>query len=65
MKNNLLLVNLPCHSTMQDFVENKYNYNPSLGLLAITEYLTMFGFNSYIQDYNYSEMNYFELNNFI
>lgn len=65
MKNKLLLVNLPCYSTMQDFVENSYQYNPSLGLMAITEYISMFGFEAYVRDYNYENMDYVSLLDFI
>ena len=65
MKNKLLCVNLPCYSTIQDFVENDYQYNPALGLLALTEYATMFGFESYVKDFNYNEVNYDELFEFI
>ena len=58
MKNNILFVNLPCHSTMKDFVENDFQYNPALGLLALTEYLELFGFKCYVKDFNYEEIMY-------
>ncbi|WP_281532251.1 B12-binding domain-containing radical SAM protein [Anaerocolumna aminovalerica] len=65
MKNKVLLINLPCHSTMQDFVDNSFQYNPALGLLAITDYLSMFDFEAFILDYNYNEINYGELFDYI
>ncbi len=65
MRKNVLLLNLPCYSSLKDFVDNAYSYNPSLGLLSITEYLTMYGFNVTVLDFNYTEINYYELSNII
>lgn len=61
MHNNLLLVNLPCYLSMRDFLEKNYNYNPSLGLLAIADYIEMFGFHVYVIDYNYTDLNVYSL----
>lgn len=61
MKNNILFVNLPCHSTLKDFVENDFQYNPALGLLALTEYIELFGFNCYVRDFNYQEIMYHKI----
>lgn len=58
MKTKALLVNLPCYLTMKSFVENDLNYNPSLGLLALAEYVSLFGFEAKAVDYNYEELDY-------
>ena len=65
METKLLLINLPCYLSMKDFVENSYSYNPSLGLLAIAEYVSMFGFSAKVIDYNYAELDYYSLEEFI
>lgn len=65
MEHNLLLIALPCETAMKDFIEDTYDYNPSLGLLAINSYLSMFDIDCYIIDYNYEELNYDKLETFI
>lgn len=58
MGNGLLLINLHCYLSMKDFVENDYNYNPSLGHLAIVEYVKMHGFEASAIDYNFAQIDY-------
>lgn len=65
MKNKLLLINLPSYLSMKSFIEDNYNYNPSLGLMAICQYIEMFGFSSYVMDYNYEDLNLYKLYRFI
>ena len=65
MKTKTLLINLPCYLSMKDFVENDYGYNPSLGLLAIAEYLGLFEFETKVIDYNYTNIDYESLERII
>ncbi|MCD8055033.1 MAG: B12-binding domain-containing radical SAM protein [Lachnospiraceae bacterium] len=65
MKTKILLINLPCYLTMKDFVDNDFNYNPSLGLLALSEYVSLFGFEAKVIDYNFGEIDYAALEEMI
>ena len=58
MNTKILLINLPCYLTMKEFVDNDFNYNPSLGLLALSEYVSLFGFEARVIDYNFEEIDY-------
>ncbi len=60
---DLLLINLPCKKVYQEEVGSRYM--PPLGLMSIASYAAMHGYSTHIKDYNYEEMNYSRLRNFV
>ncbi len=61
MKNNVLLVNLNCKYSFEEFLKNDFTYNPALGISSISEYLMINGFNAYVKDFNYEKLDLDEI----
>ncbi|MBU3089193.1 B12-binding domain-containing radical SAM protein [Clostridium gasigenes] len=51
--NNIILLNLPIKKQFEKYIQEEAEYNPSLGLLAISSFLKMHGYNVIIKDFNY------------